>query len=569
MTLIVSKRVEPILAEKATCRQTLADCLIRKNALYCSFRTSEATRPFNILRSLAQGWWCKADTYSSFLLMICSLTVVFSLNTNIPSVNVQRYLRASQILVSQSMERLSSGLRINHAKDDPAGIAISQRFTSQINGLDQTRRNANDGTSMLQIAEGALDTVINSFHRIRVLAVQAANGIYSNADRAFLQAEVQQLKQHIQFVADNTDFNGIKLLNGSLSSLNFQIGANAGGQLRVGPLPDIRLDSLASTSTPARIQGVVPTGTGGGGGTLGSTTADLGPLFSILNFAVFGVSFDVDGHTVALSQNYIGDLDASHIASDISDALGANYNVSYSGFSVTIENATGAAAPVVDNYQQGLSVVPDITAQFVGADGTPAVPPEFLAGSFLVNDTAVAIDAAADANERLSDLVQAINDADAGVTASTSGGKLSLVSRNNSDITIVNDSFDDATAFLQQTGLSDGDSASRVIQGGLGGIDISSVAGAVDAMQKMDVALGQVLSGRAALGAVQNRLISAVNQNANSAINLSAARSRIQDLDYAAEISALTRAQILKQAGMAMLAQAKALPQNVLKLLQF
>jgi len=171
------------------------------------------------------------------------------INTNINSLTAQRNLSMNQASLSTSMQRLSSGLRINSAKDDAAGLAISDRMTTQIRGMTQAARNANDGISLAQTAEGALGEVGNNLQRIRELAVQASNGTNSQSDRDALNSEVTQLKSEIQRVADQTSFNGTKLLNGSAPSLAFQVGANAGETINITNIANVATASLGGAFT--------------------------------------------------------------------------------------------------------------------------------------------------------------------------------------------------------------------------------------------------------------------------------------------------------------------------------
>lgn len=170
------------------------------------------------------------------------------INTNVMSLNAQRNLNSTQSSLATSIERLSSGLRINSAKDDAAGLAISERFTSQINGLNQAQRNANDGVSLAQTAEGALGTITDSLQRIRELAVQSSNATNSNTDRAALQTEVDQLLAEIDRVADQTQFNGVSLLDGSFTGAVFQVGANAGETITVSSILDANAAALGSVT---------------------------------------------------------------------------------------------------------------------------------------------------------------------------------------------------------------------------------------------------------------------------------------------------------------------------------
>jgi flagellin len=219
------------------------------------------------------------------------------INTNVSSLNAQRNLNASQASLQTSLQRLSSGLRINSAKDDAAGLAISQRFTAQINGSDQAARNANDGISLAQTAEGALSATTDNLQRIRQLAVQAANATNSSSDRAALQTEVGQLKSEIDRVGNSASFNGVSLLNGSNSSFVFQVGANtsANDTITVSNLPNATLAGLSNVSINSQqstaalgtaataagdftITSTVPVSAGGTGA---AVTTDIGALTAV------------------------------------------------------------------------------------------------------------------------------------------------------------------------------------------------------------------------------------------------------------------------------------------------
>jgi len=173
--------------------------------------------------------------------------MALSINTNVASLNAQRNVAKSQEGLATSLQRLSTGLRINSAKDDSAGLAISERFSSQIRGLNQAARNANDGISLVQTAEGALTEVGNNLQRIRELAVQASNGTNTQVDRDALNAEVTQLKSEIQRVSEQTNFNGTKLLDGSFSGVAFQVGANAGETITIASIANTQVASLGGT----------------------------------------------------------------------------------------------------------------------------------------------------------------------------------------------------------------------------------------------------------------------------------------------------------------------------------
>ena len=383
------------------------------------------------------------------------------INTNVMSLNAQRNLSTNSADLGTTIQRLSSGLRINSAKDDAAGLAISERFTTQIRGMDQAARNANDGISLAQTAEGAMGEIGNNLQRIRELAVQSANATNSSDDRAALQKEVNQLLSEIDRVADTTNFNGTKLLNGDASSFVFQVGANAGDTITVNTPVDANIAAL--------------------GGTISVSTAE----------------------SAAISGLGIGAV---------------------AGGSLTI---TGAGGTAVD----------------IGP-----------------------LDAVGTASQRAAQVANAINNVstETGVNAriNESTGKLEL----SSDASFTLGGTDDGTL----TGF-DGAGAAVSTDNtttGIATLDISSYAGAELAMKQVDAALKEVNAGRADLGAIQNRFSSVVTNLQTSSENLSAARSRIMDADYAKETANLSRTQILQQAGTAMLAQANQSSQSVLSLLR-
>ncbi|HSV20209.1 MAG TPA: flagellin [Casimicrobiaceae bacterium] len=380
------------------------------------------------------------------------------INTNIASLNAQRNLNASQSSLATSLQRLSSGLRINSAKDDAAGLAIASRFTSQINGLNQAARNANDGISLAQTAEGALGVIGDNLQRIRELAVQSSNATNSNTDRAALQTEVGQLLNEIDRVADQTSFNGVKLIDGSFAGAVFQVGANAGESITVSSIVD-------------------------------ANTAQLG----------------------------------------------------------SVSQLTGAALTVNASAITGFATA-------------------IAAGGVTLNGKDIgAIGAASSAAERAGQLVNAINNISAqsgvGAVYNTATGQITL--SGTAAITVAG-----TTNSATVAGYANGSIGSVTTTTGINLLDVSNYANAQLAIQQVDSALQGVNTARASLGAYQNRFSSVVSNLQTASENLSASRSRIQDTDFASETANLTRAQILQQAGTAMLAQANALPQNVLTLLK-
>ena len=398
------------------------------------------------------------------------------INTNIQSLNAQRSLGASQNSLATSMQRLSSGLRINSAKDDAAGLAISERMSTQVRGLNQAARNANDGISLAQTAEGALGTIGNNLQRIRELAVQSRNATNSDGDRSALNSEVQQLKQEIQRVAEQTDFNGTKLLDGSFKNQAFQVGANQGQTINISQIANANINELGgwnSAVTPASVTGVKPAGTG--------TPAAFA--------AITGTAFTIEG---------------------------------------------------------------------LKADGVTTSGP-----------IPIVVGVAANAGERTTALVNAINAQthETSVTASVVNGALSLQS-SKGNFTITTVTVDTGlTTGLSGSVASDTAFAAGTAKVGFAALDISTTGGADNAILAMDAALKSVNSARADLGAIQNRFATTVENLQTNSENLSAARSRIMDADFAQETANLSRSQILQQAGTAMVAQANQLPQSVLKLL--
>ncbi|WP_018145620.1 flagellin [Thioalkalivibrio sp. AKL6] len=398
------------------------------------------------------------------------------INTNILSLNAQRNLNNSQGALQTSLERLSTGLRINSAKDDAAGLAIAERFTTQIRGLNQAVRNANDGISFSQTAEGALGTIGDALQRARELSVQAANDSNSPSDRQALNDEVQQLIAEVGRVANETEFNGQRVLDGSLDDLFFQVGANQGQMIAVSGV-DSRSSELGATEvmssgslTQTQINDGIQFAAGSGDITI---VVDPG-----------GASADL---TVTLGNDVTSLEDAVREINTAIQEAGSNDS--------DISDARLTAALRVDN------------------DG----------------NTGIVINGAFDAEFQVDG--GSIQDED-GVALATLFGE--------SGQTQVN---------LTEIGVSTREDAFQTIS-------------------TMDGALTQISSLRAELGAVQVRFENTIANLEISSENLSAARSRIQDADFAAETAELTRAQILQQAGTSVLSQANAVPQNVLALLQ-
>lgn len=381
-----------------------------------------------------------------------------TINTNVMSMNAQRNLSSSQGALATSMQRLSSGLRVNSAKDDAAGLAISERMNAQVRGMNVAARNANDGISLAQTAEGALGKVGDMLQRVRELAVQSANGTNSASDRDSLQAEAKQLKSEIDRVANQTSFNGTKLLDGGFTSVAFQVGANQG--------ETISIDSIADTNI-----------------------AVLGTYQSTEVTGVAATAFTATTDDIAAGDLKINGVDIGAIT------------------------AAGAAPA------QGTAVAAAI--------------------NLLTSET--------------------------GVTATAdAAGLVTLSNLNGDDIVVAQAS----TATTARTGLTAATTTASVDNTGFADLDISTVEGANKAILAMDAALTAVNESRGKLGAVQSRFENAIANINVTSENLSAARGRIVDTDFAKETASLSRAQILQQAGTAMVAQANQAPQGVLSLLR-
>lgn len=480
------------------------------------------------------------------------------INTNVMSLNSQRNLNTSQSALQTSLQRLSSGLRINSAKDDAAGLAISERFTSQIRGLDQAIRNANDGISLSQTAEGALSESGNILQRIRELAVQSANATNSASDRQALQSEVSQLVSELDRIASSTEFNGQKLLDGTFGTAIFQVGANANqtiqtttANFRANNFGNYRVEGAgASAGDASRIAGETLTVTGSLGAesvdiAAGSSARDVAETVAgkanstgVTAFALTEelATFDTAGayvvnlqsdnteatkvaFTISGTQGNDGLAGAITAFNDVSSKTGVTARISENGNGIILRNSTGNNINIAEtaaNTNSGTVMVGGATVRS-GAD-TAAAPGDPLSGIVVTGQVTF------DSDKSFS----VVGDAGETVTNATEASALNSV--NN--------------------------------------MDVSSVSGANLALATVDAALNTVSNQRAKFGAIQSRFGSTIANLSTNSENLSAARSRIRDADFAKETAELTRNQILQQAGTAMLAQANVAPQNVLTLLQ-
>ena len=455
------------------------------------------------------------------------------INTNIPSLTSQRNLNVSQNDVATSLQRLSSGLRINSARDDAAGLAISERFSAQIRGLDQAARNANDGISLAQTAEGALGQVTNNLQRIRELAVQSANATNSSSDREALQAEVAQLAEEIDRVATQTDFNGVALLDGTFTSKVFQVGANAGETITVDSIASARASSLGQRTEASA---TLTVGAGGAptvvlNGSTITSDQDGAALANAINDANVGITAAANETTAA---------GVAQTAANLTGTITIN-GVTTASFSTVAGQEATARADTVQAIND-ISAATGVTATDTGAAAT-----------------GVELTAADGRNITISYTT---------LTSASTGVAAAGTTRSTVEITS-NSTIEVGATVTNVTGITASTDVSAALTGtAVGNLDISSVSGAEEAIRSVDAALTTINSSRADLGAVQNRFDSVVINLQTTAENLSASQSRIRDADFAEETATLARAQVLQQAGIAVLAQANAQPQNVLALLQ-
>lgn len=498
------------------------------------------------------------------------LIMAITVNTNVTGMTAQRNLNMSSSALATSMERLATGSRINSAKDDAAGLQISNRLSSQVNGLGVAMKNASDGISIAQTAEGAMNESTNILQRMRDLALQSANGTNSSDDRKAIQKEVSALQSELTRIAETTSFGGQNLIDGTFGSRSLQVGANANETI------DLTLRNVAANAIGSnRITlGAAATATAGLGGGI---TAITGTALATAIGA--GTANGIADHTITINGSKAKDVVVK--AGDSAKTIASNINSKSAETGVTAEARTEAVL-------SGLSTKGQI--------------------SFELNGTAVSANVADPAD--LSTLADAINakSSETGVKATVDGGELTFVNEKGEDVQIKN--FAGAEADLQGKDIDGKDAGavvnlaaaagSTVVAGSVrtnsnesfaltadaaaptinlsataefsklstvSELDFSTQSGAQSAISVLDGAIGMIDSQRSDLGAMQNRLNSTINNLANTRENAAEGMSRIKDVDFASETVNLTKQQILQQAGTSILAQAKQIPQAALSLL--
>ncbi|NMY73068.1 flagellin [Pseudomonas sp. WS 5071] len=549
--------------------------------------------------------------------------MALSVNTNITSLGVQKNLNKAADALSTSMNRLSSGLKINSAKDDAAGMQIANRLGNQVKGLNVAIANANNGVSIAQTAEGAMQESTNTLQRLRELALQASNGDKSDADRVSLQQEFTAKVGELTRTANTTTFGGRNLLDGSFNNVAFQIGADANQTISFG-MTDISATGLKGTYSEAKTNGAAMAGL---------TATSIG---SAVNASVTGAAaavpptadttVKINGTDVALAK----DATAADMAKAINDAgiSGVSASADTAG-KITLKSANadlvvagtaGAAALgvaeattkaedslvpagtitvngedlVLAGTEKVSEVVTSIASmagiasaklnngriEITSKDGSDVALSNKTSGALsalglapgtsqakLQADTSISLNGVEvkfKKGDTADAIVSSINSASTGVTASkNSDGTLALFA--DKDIVIADGS---AGGGLKALGLDAGKTAAVTLETTVSDLSVLTAASAQQAIQALDGAMQQIDSQRSQLGAVQNRFSSTVSNLQSIAQNSTAAKGRVEDADFAAETAELTKQQTLQQASTAILSQANQLPSSVLKLLQ-
>ena len=475
--------------------------------------------------------------------------MALSVVTNTASLNAQRNLSKSGDGLATSMQRLSSGMRINSAKDDAAGMQIANRLTSQINGLGVAQRNANDGISMAQTAEGAMQESSNILQRMRDLSLQSANGSNGAEDRAALQKEMGALQQELTRIAETTKFGATSLLDGTFGTKQFQVGANANETINVS-LKDMSADAIGAHE----IEGANTTT----GAVFGSTVDLAMTAQNALNLAA---TFSLNGTSIAMA--------AGDGASTVADTInGSGSGVEAEAIvETTIKTLSAADNGLIkvgaDTYDLGTyGGDMERLAEDMVADGYDAVfDSSANSGAGQINFKATGVDGISMTDTSGTTGTVQIGSATVGATSTqTVTAELNLSSSNK--IGVSGTAVDIIFALTAATG---GTSALTSIEDiSIAGVDST---GAQSAIKAIDAALAQIDTQRADLGAVQNRFSHTISNLANVQENVSASRSRIQDTDFASETAEMTKNQILQQAGTSILAQSNQLPQAALSLI--
>ncbi len=471
------------------------------------------------------------------------------LNTNMASLVAQNSLSNTQNSLTTAIQRLSSGLRINSAADDAAGYAIAQTMTTQVNGLNQASLNASNGISLAQTAQGDMSTILSNLQTMYGLAVESANATNTSTDRANLNAQVQQLIQENNRIAQSSNFNGVNLLNGTFQAENFQVGANNGSsnQIQVSSVPSMLTADLGNVTTGATVTGTVVTAALNAGDLtlngiqVGASTAGAGA----------GQTAD-SAYSIAQAINTVessSGVNATADAATVSGTAGASTSgaagaLVINGISVGAIAAGGTASGEAANVAAAINAV---SAQ-TGVTATASV-----SGAGITLTAADGRDITVTSGTGYS--------ANFGVASGTTRGSLTLTTNSSNGITISGNAPASA-------GLTARTTASTSQLNSLSNLDVLTATDAQNAMTTIEAAINSVTTAAANMGAVQNRFQAAVNGIQTDSQNLSSSLMRIQDTNYASETAILSQQQVLSQAGTAVLAQANQLPNQILTLLR-
>jgi flagellin len=464
--------------------------------------------------------------------------MAISVITNTASLNAQRNLSKSSNDLATSMERLSSGMRINSAKDDAAGLQISNRLTSQINGLGVAQRNANDGISMAQTAEGALSASSDILQRMRELALQSANGSNASSDREALQKEVSALQTELTRIAETTSFGGQTLLDGSFGSRDFQVGSDANQTISM-TLGNASANAIGSNKI---------SGAGSALGVVGTSTESLADQLD----NVTGGTFGVVGFPASTDITIAADVGASTIAQQINGAgFGLTAEASVTSTITNLDSATNGTLEIGDNSFSLASYGGDINKL---AEAMNKVGVEASVEGTTLTFTAKDVDGA--------ELVN--TSAGTGQLGGLAPGDIGSVSASlklssGEDFIVRGTNLDEIIDTSATGGASE---LSKISE-----MSIATQSGSQDALAVIDGALMAINNQRADLGALQNRFDYTISNLSNIQDNVSASRGRIQDTDFAVETAQMTKNQILQQAGTSILAQANQIPQAAISLL--
>ena len=505
------------------------------------------------------------------------------INTNVLSLNAQRNLNRTQGDIATAMQRLSSGLRINSAKDDAAGLAISNRMTTQVRGMNQAVRNAADAISLAQVGEGALQQVTDNLQRMRELAIQSRNATNSVSDRQSLNQEFQQLMQANDQIARTTAFNGRNVLDGSLGSAVFQVGANVGETISLDVSSSMRTNAIGKYASASFSLATDTTATDGdtylmdedgdltvngvsiGAATAGGNGAGAGSAKSVAE----AINLTTDQHGVtATAGSTTTTVSATDITSFAFTDAGTDDTLTYT---LNVNGTDVFTQGEADTPRSASDLASDINA-FSGTTGVVAT---------VNDDNSVTLTAVDGRNIELQETLAGSTNADADTVVGYFGNTLDATGATSAtnfaitkaDVTLEAEtsialSFDAADDIERLFGFADGTTTDTTAAQTLNTSDVLNENNVDLAIKRIDQAMSDVDTLRATFGALQSRFESTIESLEVNAENVSAARSRIQDADFAMETANLTKAQILQQAGTAMLAQANVQSQGVLALLQ-